>query len=84
MSTAALSAPAVERNREPILQVLRDTLPASGLVLEIASGTGGHAAWFSAALARNHVAADRPGSRGARPALPHGVTRPGSQTCCRR
>ena len=50
MSTAALLAPAVARNREPILQVLRDALPTSGLVLEVASGTGGHAAWFSAAL----------------------------------
>ncbi len=50
MSTAALSAPAVERNRAPILQVLRDALPETGLVLEVASGTGGHAAWFSAAL----------------------------------
>jgi hypothetical protein len=47
---AARSAPAAARNREPILQVLRDTIPQSGHVLEIASGTGEHAVWFSRAL----------------------------------
>jgi len=47
---AAKTAPAAARNREPILQVLRDRLPQSALVLEIASGTGEHAVWFSTAL----------------------------------
>jgi len=41
------SAPATERNREPIAAVLREVLPERGTLLEIASGTGEHAAYFS-------------------------------------
>jgi len=40
-------APAAERNQQPILDVLRRSLPSEGLVLEIASGTGQHASFFS-------------------------------------
>lgn len=47
---ARLSAPATQRNREPILAVLRRVLPASGALLEIASGTGEHAVFFAAQL----------------------------------
>ena len=41
------SAPAALRNREPIAEVLGEWLPSSGLVLEVASGTGEHAAFFA-------------------------------------
>jgi SAM-dependent methyltransferase len=41
-------APAAARNRDPIAAVLAKELPASGLVLEIASGTGEHALHFAA------------------------------------
>jgi SAM-dependent methyltransferase len=44
---ALRSAPAALRNREPIADVLADWLPPAGLVLEIASGTGEHAAYFA-------------------------------------
>jgi SAM-dependent methyltransferase len=43
-------SPAVARNRAPILEVLRGVLPARGLVLELACGTGEHAAFFAQAL----------------------------------
>lgn len=46
----ALTAPAVARNRDAILDVLRAILPDSGVVLEIASGSGEHAIHFAAAL----------------------------------
>jgi hypothetical protein len=44
---AKRSAPAALRNREPIAEVLADWLPPSGVVLEVASGTGEHAVWFA-------------------------------------
>jgi len=39
--------PAPERNKAPILEVLRRVLPKSGTLLEIASGSGQHAAYFA-------------------------------------
>lgn len=44
---ARRSAPAALRNRDPIADVLGKWLPQSGLVLEIASGTGEHAVHFA-------------------------------------
>lgn len=43
-------SPAAERNRAPILAELQRLLPPQGLLLEIASGTGQHAAFCSAGL----------------------------------
>ena len=44
-----LFAPATQRNRDAILDVLREVLPKQGLVLEIASGSGEHAIHFAQA-----------------------------------
>ena len=40
-------APACDKNKEPILEVLRQEFLHSGLVLEIGSGTGQHAVYFA-------------------------------------
>ncbi|HSV46325.1 MAG TPA: DUF938 domain-containing protein [Ramlibacter sp.] len=41
---------ATDRNRQPILEQLQGLLPAQGSALEIASGSGQHALWFTAGL----------------------------------
>ncbi|MET0308827.1 MAG: DUF938 domain-containing protein [Sphingomonas sp.] len=45
--SAQRHAPATARNREPIAAVLAEVLPAPGMVLEVASGTGEHCAFFA-------------------------------------
>jgi hypothetical protein len=45
--TDRLEYPATLRNRDAILDVLRGVLPNSGLILEIASGSGEHAVHFA-------------------------------------
>jgi hypothetical protein len=47
---ARLVSPAADRNKGPILEVLKRVLPKSGMVLEIAAGSGQHAVHFSRAL----------------------------------
>ena len=43
-------SPSAERNKQPILDVLRQVLPTRGTALEIASGTGQHVVWFAQQL----------------------------------
>jgi SAM-dependent methyltransferase len=50
MANELLTSAAAERNKDPILTVLESVLPASGKVLEIASGTGQHVCFFAAEL----------------------------------
>ncbi|WP_373235547.1 DUF938 domain-containing protein [Cohaesibacter celericrescens] len=45
-----LHSPSTLRNRDPILELLRDVLPESGTVLEIASGSGEHIPHFASSL----------------------------------
>jgi len=45
-----LESPAAERNKQAILDAIRGWLPATGTVLEIASGTGQHIVHFARAL----------------------------------
>lgn len=43
-------SPAADRNKQPILDALTHILGERGTALEIASGTGQHAAWFAASM----------------------------------
>jgi SAM-dependent methyltransferase len=52
LADSRLTVSSAERNSEPILKVLERVLPGSGLVVEIASGTGQHVVHFAQALKR--------------------------------
>jgi len=52
LSNGRLVVSSAERNCEPILRVLERVLPETGLVLEVASGTGQHVVHFARALGR--------------------------------
>jgi hypothetical protein len=47
MSDDRQYAPATLRNRDFILDVLRDVLPIKGVILEVASGSGEHVVHFA-------------------------------------
>jgi cyclopropane fatty-acyl-phospholipid synthase-like methyltransferase len=50
MANELLTSAAAERNKDPILTVLESVLPATGNVLEIASGSGQHVCFFAQSL----------------------------------
>ncbi len=55
-----LFSAAADRNKGPILEVLRTVLPVEGRVLEIASGSGQHVAHFATHLPRLRFAPSDP------------------------
>lgn len=52
LNDGRLVSPSAERNKGPILAILERVLPSTGLVLEIASGTGQHVVHFARTLER--------------------------------
>jgi hypothetical protein len=74
-------APATRRNREPILGMLRSALPGSGLVLELASGTGEHIVHFARALPMLTWQPSDP-SEGARRSIAARITAEGLNNLC--
>ena len=65
LQTAYWGGSAADRNKGPILEVLRGVLPPRGLVLEVASGVGAHVVHFAAEL----------GATTWQPSEPHGELR---------
>ncbi len=62
MTDPRMTSSATARNRDAILAVLREHLPPSGLLLEIASGTGEHAAHFAQHLPAWRIQPTDPGA----------------------
>ncbi len=52
-AAAKRHAPATTRNRDALVDVLKNILPSAGTVLEVASGTGEHAVHFAQAFAQH-------------------------------
>ncbi len=50
LSDGRWHSPAAEQNKGPILEVLERVVPRSGLILEIASGSGQHVLYFASQL----------------------------------
>ncbi|PRY71391.1 DUF938 domain-containing protein [Halomonas ventosae] len=50
MNDPRLQSPAAARNRQPILEVLRQVLPEHARILEVASGSGEHALYLAGAM----------------------------------
>jgi cyclopropane fatty-acyl-phospholipid synthase-like methyltransferase len=50
LAEGLLESPAAERNKGPILDAIRSRLPPTGVVLEIASGTGQHVVHLARAV----------------------------------
>lgn len=73
MEDPRLYSPSVERNRAPILAALRGVLPAQGVLLEVASGSGQHAAAVAEAFPALQV----------QPSDPDGAARASTDAWCR-
>ena len=83
-SDPRLYHPHVARNREPILEVLRRVLPPRGLVLEIASGSGEHAAYFAEQMPVLIWQPTDPDPQALASIAAHRAAMPACRTSCRR
>jgi SAM-dependent methyltransferase len=63
MEDLRLHAPAALRNRDPILDILQAHLPAAGLILEVASGSGEHCIRFGEKLPTHVIQPSDPDPR---------------------
>ena len=75
--------PHVARNRDPVLEVLRRILPPKGLVLEVASGSGEHLAYFAFKLPALYWQSTDPDPEALASADAHRAAA-GGRICCRR